>query len=277
MQLNHIILQCLFRAAWKHSRAAAEKFGGKASQYFGFCLKNCWSIIHTKGKKISRDTPISAMDLRRDCYKDYQGQDVIGFYMSEKEHGIWAEWNGRNFYTRNGNIIKVPEWFKVGMPLKETLKGELYAGIGKFQELCSIVKNENNAWYKVTFDLFKPSIHKLPKHVRVIEQIKIKSKEHLKAFLDAVIAKDGEGVCITDGDVIYKLKPLKSIEVICVAVNERKIRSVACEMMNGIKFNLANVKDAFKYVGKKITIEFMCYTNAGKPFHARIVGERFDV
>lgn len=39
-----------------------------------------------------------------------------GWFMSEKLDGIRCFWNGKNLYSRNGNIFHCPEWFTENWP-----------------------------------------------------------------------------------------------------------------------------------------------------------------
>ncbi|MGA2332600.1 MAG: hypothetical protein ABSG75_12645 [Syntrophales bacterium] len=64
---------------------------------------------------------------------DYGGQDISDWCASEKFHGCRAYWDGKDLWTRGGNIIKAPAWFKEGLPLQH-LDGEMFAGYGRFQE-----------------------------------------------------------------------------------------------------------------------------------------------
>ena len=61
--------------------------------------------------------------------KDWQGQDVSGWWVSEKLDGWRALWTGSKFVTRQGNILDAPAWFIAGMPAC-ALDGELWAGQG---------------------------------------------------------------------------------------------------------------------------------------------------
>ena len=36
--------------------------------------------------------------------------------MSEKYDGVRSYWDGSNFRSKNGNIIKAPMWFKEKLP-----------------------------------------------------------------------------------------------------------------------------------------------------------------
>ena len=43
---------------------------------------------------------------------DPVANDPKGWLMSEKLDGVRCFWNGRNMYTRNGNLFYPPDWFK---------------------------------------------------------------------------------------------------------------------------------------------------------------------
>lgn len=42
--------------------------------------------------------------------------DPKGWYMSEKLDGVRCYWNGKGFYSRNGNIFYAAKFFKEAMP-----------------------------------------------------------------------------------------------------------------------------------------------------------------
>ena len=50
-----------------------------------------------------------------------------GWWMSEKFDGIRAYWDSarKKFFSRNGNELQVPDWFKENMP-NIPLDGELW-------------------------------------------------------------------------------------------------------------------------------------------------------
>ena len=51
--------------------------------------------------------------------------DPTGWTMTEKYDGMRLYWNGSDFYSRQGNKVKVPEFISSQMP-KESLDGELW-------------------------------------------------------------------------------------------------------------------------------------------------------
>jgi len=64
---------------------------------------------------------------------NYSGQDVTGWFASEKLDGCRAYWDGHHLWTRSGNIIKAPEWFTKDLPKHMHLDGEIWAGRGQFE------------------------------------------------------------------------------------------------------------------------------------------------
>ena len=65
--------------------------------------------------------------------KDWAGQCVDGWFVTEKLDGIRAYWNGKQFWTRGGNVIAAPDWFTAGLPDGLALDGEIWAGRGNLQ------------------------------------------------------------------------------------------------------------------------------------------------
>ena len=56
---------------------------------------------------------------------DYAKMDPSGWYITEKYDGMRLYWNGKDFYSRHGNKVKVPQSIKQQMPNFE-LDGELW-------------------------------------------------------------------------------------------------------------------------------------------------------
>jgi DNA ligase-1 len=63
---------------------------------------------------------------------DWAGEDLAGWWISEKLHGCRAYWDGAGaMWTRNGNQVRIPAAWRAWLPAIE-LDGELWAGIGQF-------------------------------------------------------------------------------------------------------------------------------------------------
>lgn len=241
-------------------------------------------------------------------YEDFYGQKLNSWFMSEKLHGIWARWTGEFLVSRNGKRFNAPKSFIEGLPSFQ-VEGELFLGYGpeNFQRLCGLVKCKNNPdWSGITFNLFDSTIEgiyaerygilkglQLPDHVKVIEQFEISSDENRKAFLNAVMAKGGEGLVLRNPAARYipgitnqvkKDKPLQHTEVVCLGVKEGKgklegfIGSLACEF-NGVVFGVPNLphvllSNAKEFIGKRITVSFFGFTERGALYQPDFVGVR---
>jgi DNA ligase-1 len=82
--------------------------------------------------------------------KDWSGQDVSGWIVSEKLDGWRCGWDGSDFITREGTTLDAPEWFRAGMPAFP-LDGELFAGRGRFNHIQSLMRD---GWRGLTFEVF---------------------------------------------------------------------------------------------------------------------------
>jgi ATP-dependent DNA ligase len=80
---------------------------------------------------------------------------IIVRWISEKLDGVRAYWDGKNFYSRQGNPFPVPSWFKEGLP-DQPLDGELWCGRQKFRQALSIIKNSGSGkqWEYVCYLVF---------------------------------------------------------------------------------------------------------------------------
>ena len=59
--------------------------------------------------------------------RDYSGQDVTGWLMSEKHNGCRAYWDGQQMWSRGGRPIAIPAAMAERLP-RTHLDGELHAG-----------------------------------------------------------------------------------------------------------------------------------------------------
>lgn len=58
--------------------------------------------------------------------KDWQGQDLAGWLISEKFNGVRMLWDGEKAWTRQGREIQLPETWRAALPVGIVLDGELY-------------------------------------------------------------------------------------------------------------------------------------------------------
>jgi len=101
------------------------------------------------------------------------------YFISEKLDGIRGFWNGKNLFTRGGNLIYAPVWFTQDWP-NEYIDGELWSDRGEFEKISSCVRKhkpdeqqKTSCWLKIHFMMFD-----LPKHLGTFSQ-RIKQMNHL--------------------------------------------------------------------------------------------------
>src|SRR5437588_1391444 len=81
--------------------------------------------------------------------------DPAGWWLSEKLDGVRAYWDGKQFFSRLGNLYHAPDWFIAGLP-NVPLDGELWLGRKQFQRAVSIVRRQdkNDLWKEMRFLVF---------------------------------------------------------------------------------------------------------------------------
>ena len=146
--------------------------------------------------------------------RDYQGQDVDGWLMSEKLDGWRAFWTGKEFVTREGNVLDAPEWFKAGMPAM-MLDGEIFAGRGEFNQIPGMM---NNGWVGLTFQIFDaPEVVapfrarlkflasvSLPPHASLVPHVRCRDTQHMIEAADEIVTDRGEGVVVRNPRAMYE-------------------------------------------------------------------------
>ncbi len=240
-----------------------------------------------------------AQDLQKAKLYD-DNFDTTGFVMSEKLDGIRAYWDGKNLFTRKGNIIHTPSWFTKNLPPFE-LDGELYSSQNKFEEIQSIALKQvpNNDWEKITYNIFEvpnatgdffQRLEKLKKwllqnpnlHLKIIPQIKIKSQNDVQRYLKEILSKNGEGVMIKNPNFTYKqslknalfkLKTFEDMEGVVIGHNYNKnesFKSLIIKLDDDTTFNLGGgFSDKQRLnppkIGSVVTFKYYGFTKYGKP------------
>ena len=137
---------------------------------------------------------------------DWSGQDVSGWWISEKLDGWRCLWTGREFLTREGNPLDAPAWFLAGMPA-QPLDGELWAGPGTTHDDVNAAVLAGG-WQRLTFRPFDvPALGvkieaaqaalaslPFPAHVRPVEYSRAGSTAEAIAEMRRVVAGGGEGI-----------------------------------------------------------------------------------
>lgn len=243
----------------------------------------------------------------------YNGSENIeNWLMSEKLDGIRAYWNGKELLTRKGKKIYTPKWFIKDFPSFE-LDGELWTKRADFENIQNIVmdKTPSRNWKLITYNIFEvPNAkgnflkrlekaknwieNKKIKHLRIIEQIKIKNKEHLNSFLNEIIKNKAEGVIVKNPNESYhtgrsshilKVKKAKDMEGEIIGINISKktgiLKSLKLRLKNGVTFNLGTgfTKKQRKKpakIGEIVTFKYYGFTKNDKPKFASFLHLRKD-
>ncbi len=161
--------------------------------------------------------------------------DPTGWWMSEKQDGVRAVWDGKHLRTReHWNIIAAPASFTAGLPADVLLDGELCypeRGYARFQDLVSAVRKgtpDAKAWAGVLYMVFdSPDVESFEHratgtqpfearlvrarlvakragaHVRVLDQIPCEGRAHLDAVLGIVLKAGGEGIMLRKPGSLY--------------------------------------------------------------------------
>lgn len=137
---------------------------------------------------------------------DWEGQDLAGWWASEKLDGWRAYWSGEDFYTRQGNRLNAPAWFKAGMPAR-ALDGELWAGRGTtHDQVAAAILSDH--WERLTYCPFDvPELGykteaaqallaslPLPPHVRPVVYTRLESTGQALRLMWQIVLDGGEGV-----------------------------------------------------------------------------------
>ena len=248
--------------------------------------------------------PLIALSLWADrpnlmLLKTYKEQNITGWVMSEKLDGIRAYWNGKNLLTRSGNIIHAPKWFTKDYPPFE-IDGELWSKRGDFENISSIVRDKipSDKWREIKHYIFevpnakgglferlakvKPYENEI---IKIVPQIEVKNKEHLRAFLKEIESKHAEGVVVRDPKAPYidkrtnkvlKVKTFLDKECTITAYNKghgkfsNMMGSVTCKMDNNISFKIGSgfttqERKNPPSIGSVITFKYKEMTKYGKP------------
>ena len=232
--------------------------------------------------------------------------NITNWYMSEKLDGVRAYWNGVDLISRSGKIFTPPYSFVKEFP-SSPLDGELWSKRGEFSKIASIVnkKTPHNGWNELVFHVFEVphfdgnlttrlSSVKESKHIKVLKQLRVKSKKDLYKFLNYVESRGGEGVVVRDGSLPYytgrthdALKVKSYVDEECQVVaykkgkgkNEHKLGSLICKMNSG---KVVKIGSGFSdkerthppKIGSIITFKYYGLTSKGNPRFPIFMRER---
>ncbi|CAF2639952.1 unnamed protein product [Rotaria sp. Silwood2] len=202
--------------------------------------------------------------------------DPTGWWMSEKLDGVRAYWNGKNFYSRQGNLFHAPDFFKAALP-KVPLDGEIWCGRGLFQKCVSIVKKQADKVVPDDYKLLTYLIFDAPSHggkyedrmkwlqanipqdddkcfATVVGIKKCEGLAQLKQFLADVNKAGGEGIMLRKPGSLYehkrsttllKVKTFHDEEALVIGHKPSKslvgmVGALECELTNGKRFDVGS-------------------------------------
>lgn len=157
----------------------------------------------------------------------YDGKmDPKGMWVSEKLDGVRAMYIDGHFLSRNGNRFAAPTWFVNAMPKNVELDGELYTKRGDFQKIMSIVSKKRPVdaeWRTIKYMAFDVPISGVPferrydmlkrivrdnrgGYLKLVENFRVTSRNHMESFHRQIIAKGGEGLMLRVHGSLYQSK-----------------------------------------------------------------------
>ena len=229
--------------------------------------------------------------------------DPTGWWMSEKYDGLRAYWDGERLWSRNGNLVHVPDYFLAEMPRDVALDGELWIGHGKFEETMSIVRSEtpDDRWHGIRYMVFdapnaegtfeqrmevlRATIAEGNRFVRLVRQERCQGTAHLRAECDRVIREGGEGLMLRRPESAYeagrsatllKVKPYDDAEATVIAHQPGKgkfagkVGALQVRTEDGREFSIGSgltdaEREAPPAVGTVVTYRYRGLTAKGLP------------
>lgn len=237
------------------------------------------------------------------------------YWVSEKFDGVRAYWNGKQLVSRQGNIYHAPDWFIADFP-STPLDGELWLGRQRFDELSGAVRRDlpiEAEWKRIRYLVFDLPLaegvfderlatlsavigNNASPYLMLVEQQKFRDEEALMQFLDAVIAKGGEGLMLhlgsapyrsTRSDDLLKLKRYQDAEAKVIKHIEGKgkytgmLGAILVETDEGLRFKIGSgFSDAERQtpppIGAVITYKYYGLSGNGTPRFASFLRIRND-
>lgn len=205
--------------------------GGGSSGRGGAAHLNMPEVLRGTAERIERKPDTASAAAARKVmlatrYEEHARMDPTGWWISEKLDGVRGYWDGKDFYSRNGNQFPAPEWFKKGLP-STPLDGELWCGRRQFRQCLSIVRSgvSGQLWKYITYWVFDAPAMKAPYEERVehihrtvvpgeagcphaapVGIIRCEGKDQLRRELSKVTKKGGEGLMLREPGSAYENK-----------------------------------------------------------------------
>lgn len=229
---------------------------------------------------------------------------VNHYWVSEKLDGIRGYWNGKQLFTRQGNLISPPQWFTKDWP-HMTFDGELWSKRGDFQNIVSCIKRKKIkefCWKSIKLMVFdmpkikgtfsdrikamttvlKPSPSP---YLEMLSQQRLETKTELYQKLDEIVNNAGEGIMLHHQDATYifgrnpkllKLKKYQDAEAKVIkhflgkGKYQHMLGALLVETEYGLQFKIGtgfsdNQRKDPPPVGSIITFKYIGKTKRGVP------------
>jgi DNA ligase-1 len=165
---------------------------------------------------------------------DWTGQDLTGWFATEKFNGCRGYWDGNNLWSRGGICVSIPQEWRQQLPPNIHLDGEVYFGTDGLYK-CSTALKYGRFLEGMQFIIFDcPSfkgtypqrLNWAEKHsgdnniVRVVKEKVCPNTYTAIEWLQQIQARGGEGLMVrhpelqyTAGRTCYLLKLKHNVEV----------------------------------------------------------------
>jgi DNA ligase-1 len=241
----------------------------------------------------------------------YQGDEKLtDYWVSEKYDGIRGYWDGHQLLSRSGKVITPPTWFIEAWPM-HPFEGELWAGLGQFEQAASVVQQKqapDSAWRAMRFMVFDADsptqtfTERIVRYQNLVKQIgkpwvqavtqsQVPSHAALKVLLNQTVQAGGEGLVLHRGGSLYqsgrtadvlKAKPHADAEAQVIrheagqGKHTERLGALWVETPQGLRFKLGTgFTDAQREnppaVGQWVTYTYRGLTDKGVPRFASFV------
>lgn len=140
--------------------------------------------------------------------------------------GVRAYWNGTKMLSRHGKTIPCPQWFTRDLQTDIHLDGELWLGPGSSHtQILNVTNSKASEWTSIGYYVYDvPCVSgtyedrmeymdsiELPTHVHIVKNIRCKGTDHLKEYLDSIVANQGEGIVLRKPNTAYEIGYTSSV------------------------------------------------------------------
>jgi DNA ligase-1 len=241
--------------------------------------------------------------------------DPTGWLVSEKLDGVRAYWDGKQFFSRQGNAYHAPDWFAEHLP-RIPLDGELWIGRKAFSRTVSIVRRHDKSqrWDEVTYLVFdapkasggfeqrlamlRETFRSYAGHrAQVLGHEPCRGVEHLRSELARVEGLGGEGLMLRAPGSAYepcrsptllKVKTFHDAEAQVIGHqpgtgrHAGRLGAVLVQLPSGIQFAVGSgftdaQRDVPPAIGSTITFRYQELTDRGVPRFPTFVRIASDV